>query len=477
MSDIIKEWNKKIWEITIDKLPVYRIIQDYKKWKIYLKPAYQRIYKWNKEQKSKLIESIFLGIPLPSIFIYWESKTSYEIVDGLQRISTILEFLWVLKSNNTPWSYLSLENYIQTEQWKEIFQSIKKIYREIDDLKDKRIWYLALWEFKEAEKILEYIQKLEDKIEQKIWEITKNKKENILKEKLKNLKKEKEKKIFWEIDNLSIAKDLNNKNFDKLSEDLKNDFMYKYFNFTVLNPSDSDRSIKYELFYRLNSWGTNLTYQEIRSALLLYLAPELYNLLIENSNVKYYWDLLGRLAASEDQKNLEYILRFYSLIYSDINDKSFSVQKFIDDYMWNVIEKKVNFPNKKLFENTMKLVFKTFWKDSLKRFKDNKFTGIVMVPAFDAIAWWIWYNLKEWNIPEDCSENNECIEEIKKRIKALWMSKQWNEHIKTWWFVEHKLQVAMFIWRKLFNLKENFWETEEKIAENIDELIDLEFNK
>lgn len=63
-------------------------------------PEFQRLYRWTDEQKSKLIESIFLGIPLPSIFVAQRKDGVWDVVDGLQRISTILSFVGKLKDEN-----------------------------------------------------------------------------------------------------------------------------------------------------------------------------------------------------------------------------------------------------------------------------------------------------------------------------------------------------------------------------------------
>jgi hypothetical protein len=44
-----------------------------------------------------LIESLLLGIPIPSIFVFEKEDSKWELVDGLQRISTLLEFMGLLK--------------------------------------------------------------------------------------------------------------------------------------------------------------------------------------------------------------------------------------------------------------------------------------------------------------------------------------------------------------------------------------------
>lgn len=58
-----------------------------------LQPEYQRNFIWDKIRKSKLIESIIINIPIPPIFLYEIEFAKYEIMDGLQRVSTIIDFL------------------------------------------------------------------------------------------------------------------------------------------------------------------------------------------------------------------------------------------------------------------------------------------------------------------------------------------------------------------------------------------------
>ena len=63
-------------------------------------PEFQRVYRWTDTQKSKLIESILLGIPLPSIFVSQRDNGVWDVIDGVQRISTILSLLGKLKDSN-----------------------------------------------------------------------------------------------------------------------------------------------------------------------------------------------------------------------------------------------------------------------------------------------------------------------------------------------------------------------------------------
>lgn len=65
-----------------------------------ISPDFQRYYRWNDSQKSRLIESVLLGIPIPSIFVYQDERGRWELVDGLQRVSTFLELMGMLPARD-----------------------------------------------------------------------------------------------------------------------------------------------------------------------------------------------------------------------------------------------------------------------------------------------------------------------------------------------------------------------------------------
>lgn len=60
---------------------------------IVIRPEYQRLFRWTNEQRSRLIESIILGLPIPPIFLIEGEHGVLELIDGLQRTSTVLQFL------------------------------------------------------------------------------------------------------------------------------------------------------------------------------------------------------------------------------------------------------------------------------------------------------------------------------------------------------------------------------------------------
>lgn len=64
-------------------------------------PDFQRLFRWSDDRKSNFIESILIGIPIPPAFVYETADGTWELIDGLQRISTVLEFMGVLKDPDT----------------------------------------------------------------------------------------------------------------------------------------------------------------------------------------------------------------------------------------------------------------------------------------------------------------------------------------------------------------------------------------
>lgn len=60
---------------------------------IIIQPEYQRLFRWSNEQRSRLIESILMGLPIPPIFFIEGKDGVLELIDGLQRVSSVIQFL------------------------------------------------------------------------------------------------------------------------------------------------------------------------------------------------------------------------------------------------------------------------------------------------------------------------------------------------------------------------------------------------
>lgn len=60
---------------------------------IRIQPEYQRLFRWSREQQSLFVESLILEIPVPPLFFYENDDGKWELLDGLQRLSTIIKFM------------------------------------------------------------------------------------------------------------------------------------------------------------------------------------------------------------------------------------------------------------------------------------------------------------------------------------------------------------------------------------------------
>ena len=69
-------------------------VQDFvrqKKW-MNLRPEYQRRQVWDDERRSLFIESLLLNVPVPPVFLYEWDLSRYEVMDGQQRLNSIVDF-------------------------------------------------------------------------------------------------------------------------------------------------------------------------------------------------------------------------------------------------------------------------------------------------------------------------------------------------------------------------------------------------
>ncbi|MGJ4948455.1 DUF262 domain-containing protein [Bradyrhizobium sp. HKCCYLS20291] len=70
----------------------------YERHELIITPEYQRLFRWGADKQANFIESLLLGFPVPAIFVAEGEDGVWELVDGLQRISTVFEFMGVRRS-------------------------------------------------------------------------------------------------------------------------------------------------------------------------------------------------------------------------------------------------------------------------------------------------------------------------------------------------------------------------------------------
>lgn len=184
---------------------------------IILNPDYQRHYRWDNKKASRFIESLILNIPVPVVYLNEEEDGRYSVIDGQQRLTSLLRFT---RPNEIP-------STIDAEPLK--------------------------------------------------------------------------------LEGLKLRSDLANLNYYELPQKEKRNLQKKYIRcIAILN--ETDATLKYEVFERLNTGSAELTNQEIRNYMY---RGKLNDLLNETSkNIKFQELISLPVKSQRTMKDSELILRF-----------------------------------------------------------------------------------------------------------------------------------------------------------------------
>ena len=252
------------------------LINLYKNGELIIRPEYQRLFRWSEAQKTALIESILLSIPIPPIFVAEDKNGVWELVDGLQRVSTFISFFGELKGSG----------------WTIDYQ---------EDIDRSGVE--------------------EEEIDEESGEETGG---------IKTINK-------WTLQEGGLVKSLQGFNVDNLPTNLKINLKRAVCRVEILR-GESSTSMKYELFKRLNSGGSKLTPQEIRNAIYRGVNPRLNELLLKVSKSEVFKSLTqlssGKLNELYDQ---ELVLRFFAF-YKNAENVNENMEKFLNDFMKETVE-------------------------------------------------------------------------------------------------------------------------------------------
>ena len=86
LQELAKERTVKTQNIEYD---LETLVKKIKKRIIKLNPDYQRNHRWDNQESSKLIESLILNIPIPTIYLSQDVDVDEEVEDGVSRYSVI----------------------------------------------------------------------------------------------------------------------------------------------------------------------------------------------------------------------------------------------------------------------------------------------------------------------------------------------------------------------------------------------------
>lgn len=296
-------------------MSIGELVNLYRDGELDLHPEFQRFYRWNAYQKSRWIESILLGIPLPSIFVVQRSDGVWDVVDGLQRLSAVFELMGELKDENgnaTPLLQLEGTKYLPSLQGKK-------------------------WKGSDGG-------------------------ESLTAEQHRFIKRTK-------LDVKIILR-------------------------------ESHQSTKYELFQRLNTGGSALSEQEVRSCVLIGVNRKYYKWISDLAKNDWFQSCLPITDRQRsEQYDLELAIRF--VVLRNVTDTaSISTIRELGEYLTDQSVAQASdsdFPyelEEEIFEKTFGLLLGALESDSFRRYDGSRdrFTGGFLISAFEIIALGLGYN-------------------------------------------------------------------------------------
>lgn len=336
MSNLDRQVEDKRKEIHTDAYPmsIGEIINLYLDGDLDIHPEFQRIYRWNQGQKSRLIESILLGIPLPSFFVAQREDGIWDVVDGLQRLSTIFSFLGIYKNEE-----------------KQIEAPLKLTGTE-------------------------YLPDLEGK--------------------------------YWN-------EDINE---NHLSKELQRAFKREKIDLKIIK-KESDEHTKYELFQRLNTFGSSLSDQEVRNCLLIMINKPMYYWLKEladNSHFTSVFPLTDKQI--DEQYNVELILRFIALRNVEIDSVKGGLD--IGDFLTKRMKEIAVDPSFDLkverdkIIKTFKLLNLSLGENAFRKYQDGRYLGAFSLSIFEVMALGLGFNIDNYdeNNPAHLAKIRETSEQL-----------------------------------------------------------------
>src|SRR6266545_3357412 len=79
-------------DVSVHNFSVRELVRMMAEGELNVAPEYQRKFRWDDNACSLFIESVFLGLPVPPIFVATNVGYQWEVVDGLQRLSSLTYF-------------------------------------------------------------------------------------------------------------------------------------------------------------------------------------------------------------------------------------------------------------------------------------------------------------------------------------------------------------------------------------------------
>lgn len=114
----------RVEKVQFSVLHLKRLYEDRKE--LILNPDFQRKDVWKGKQRSELIESILMGIPIPIMYLFETADGRKQVVDGRQRITTIFDFL----NNKFPLRDLKILHDLNGSRFSDLDKKLQGIFED-----------------------------------------------------------------------------------------------------------------------------------------------------------------------------------------------------------------------------------------------------------------------------------------------------------------------------------------------------------
>ena len=243
LANLVQNIDNQIIQIRTKSLDVsFNELYDmYKDGELAIAPDYQRLFRWDEEKQSRFIESLILEMPVPPIFVIETENGVYELIDGLQRISSYLHFRG---------------------------------------------------------------EKLGDENRESLV-----------------------------LNGCDIVEELNGLSYDELPKTLQIKIKRSFVRMEVIK-KESEKSLKYHMFKRLNTGGELLSDQEIRNCTIRLLNSDALTFIEDCSQNPDYREVIKKIGDEKIRKkeDQELVLRFFALK-NDIEHYKFPVAEYLTNYL------------------------------------------------------------------------------------------------------------------------------------------------
>lgn len=277
----------------------------YKNKELIIDPAYQRNFRWSKEQQSRFIESLILDLPVPAIYVIETKDGIYELIDGLQRVSSYLHYRGML-------------NMIKTTE------NIAPASTDYDDDESDS-----------------------------------------------DLSGTVEEGQFLVLAGCDIIPDINGCTEANLPLTTRIRLKRRTIRLEVVQ-NESDPSIKYHLFKRLNTGGEKLSDQEVRNCTIRLIDSKFINFIAELATNRDFQDCTALSRSKKLRKIDEELVLRYFAFKNDREHYQHNIAEFITKYMEKVALDEVEFSydaEKDVFARTFSVLKRIFAQEPKMAFK------------------------------------------------------------------------------------------------------------